>query len=57
MAGAVGWSGDRDDGKTPAEEGVSRIRHLNLFGKGLRRVVERGIMKGSRSTVSPTPNS
>ena len=37
MAGAVGWSGDRDDGKTPAEEGVSRVRHLNLFGKGLRR--------------------
>jgi hypothetical protein len=51
MAGTVEWSGDRDDEKAAAEEGVSRIRHLDLFGKGLRRVVERGIMKGSSSTT------
>ena len=54
MAGAVGWSRDREDEEAPAEERVSGIRHLDLFGEGLRRVVERGIMKGSRLIESAT---
>jgi hypothetical protein len=52
MAGAVGWSGDREDEEAPAEERVSGIRHLDLFRKGARWVVERGIMKGSRMIES-----
>ena len=54
MAGAVRWPGDREDEEAPTEEGVSGIRHLDLFGEGLRRVVERGIMKASRSITSTT---
>jgi hypothetical protein len=51
MARAVRWSGDREERETPTEEGMSWVRHLDLFGKGLRRVVERGIMKWSRLTA------
>jgi hypothetical protein len=54
MAGAVRWSGNREDEEAPTEEGVSGIRHLDLFGWGLRRVVERGIMKASRLTILTT---
>ena len=52
MAGAVRWPGDREDEEAPTEEGVSGIRRLDLFGEGLRRVVERGIMKASRWITS-----
>jgi hypothetical protein len=47
-------TGDRDDGEAASEEGMGRVGYLDLLGRGLGRVVEGGIMEGSRSTRSTT---
>src|SRR4051795_3935334 len=55
--GAARISGDREDGEAASEEGMGRVGYLDLLGRSLGRVVERGIMEGIRSTRSRTPNS
>ena len=53
--GATGISGDREDGEAASEERVGRVGYLDLFGRGLGRVIEWGIkvrFRWSRSCTS-----
>jgi hypothetical protein len=49
--GAARLAADREDGEAAPEEGMGRVGYLDLLRERLRWVVDRGIMKGSRSTI------
>jgi hypothetical protein len=50
---AVRLAADRQDGESASEEGMGRVRYLDFLRESRRRrVVERGIMVGFRSTIS-----